>query len=172
MIKPATGTKRANYPSSKSQGGRPKKFSEPSKPITLTLPLSVLDSLAAIDKDRARAIVRATKHMLGGERVLNTELEIVRIDRTSGLILVGNSRYLRQLDCLRLVEVEPQRHLISVPAGTPETVIEISLRDLLEEIPVSEIRERRIISRLADIFRQARQANTMRKEEILIVPCP
>ena len=155
-----------------SVGGRPRKFQEPSQPITITLPLSTLNELSSIDRDRAKAIVRATKHMLGNVKPADCEVDIVRIERGYGLILVGNSRYLRKINTLHLVEVDPHRHLISLPAGTPASTIEIALRDLLEVIPASESRERRIISKLADIFRQARQANTMKKEEILIVPCP
>src|SRR5687767_16006199 len=38
--------------------GRPRKFSAPSRPITLTLPVATIEALAAIDPDLSRAIVR------------------------------------------------------------------------------------------------------------------
>ena len=42
----------------KNRGGRPAKFAEPSRPITVTLPERVLNLLAAVDPDRAKAITR------------------------------------------------------------------------------------------------------------------
>ena len=40
----------------KHPGGRPAKFAEPSRPVTVTLPERVLQLLAAVDADRAKAI--------------------------------------------------------------------------------------------------------------------
>ena len=41
--------------------GRPAKFAEPSRPVTVTLPERILDLLAAVDSDRAQAIVKAVE---------------------------------------------------------------------------------------------------------------
>ena len=41
--------------------GRPAKFAEPSRPVTVTLPERILDLLAAVDSDRAQAIVKTVE---------------------------------------------------------------------------------------------------------------
>ena len=46
---------------SASKGGRPAKFDEPSRPVTITLPDRILDRLKEIDADRALAIVKAVE---------------------------------------------------------------------------------------------------------------
>jgi len=47
-----------------NKGGRPRKFAEPSRPITITLPEKTLRSLERIDTDRGRAIVKVTERAL------------------------------------------------------------------------------------------------------------
>ena len=42
-------------------GGRPAKFDEPSRPVTMTLPDRILDRLAEIGDDRAKAVVKAVE---------------------------------------------------------------------------------------------------------------
>src|SRR5712671_7251114 len=41
--------------------GRPRKFVEPSRAVTLTLPESVIQALLAVDHDLSRAVVRVTQ---------------------------------------------------------------------------------------------------------------
>ena len=55
-------------PDKKNGGGRPPKFDEPSRPITLTLPESTLEGLRQIDADRGQAVVKLTR---GALRTLN-----------------------------------------------------------------------------------------------------
>lgn len=155
-----------------SRGGRPRKFKEASRPVTVTLPDSTLLSLEQIDPDRAKAIVKAAAHLAGKPSFNDLEVEVVRLQPGCGLIFVGSCRYLREVDFLRVVPVDTNRNLISIPAGTATTSVEVALLDLLEEIPPFEVRERRIISKLADIFRTTRRSNKMIKEEILLVPLP
>ena len=45
----------------KNRTGRPAKFAEPSRPVTVTLPERILDLLAAVDSDRAQAIVKTVE---------------------------------------------------------------------------------------------------------------
>src|SRR3954469_11969927 len=44
--------------------GRPRKFTAPSRPVTLTLPEHVIDALSAVDGDLSRAIVRLAQPIL------------------------------------------------------------------------------------------------------------
>lgn len=155
----------------KSKGGRPRKFTEPSRPITVTLPDSTLEQLARIDRDRALAIAKAAR-MAGGTDVEGPEPDVCMLDAGNqrALIIVRPNRYLRRLDCLNLVEVSRGRCLITTRTGTPSTVIEVGLRDMLELVPRSETRERAMLEELAGIFRRTRQLNSMDKQEILIIP--
>jgi hypothetical protein len=154
----------------RSPGGRPRKFSEPSQPVTVTLPLSTIEQLSSIDHDRAKAIVRATRHATGNGGKEDVTVDVLITSPGHGLIVVGNSRYLQEVDCIRLVRVDDHRNLISVATGTPVAMVEITLRDLLETIPSSEVRERTIIRDVAELLRKTRQSGNMKKEEIMIVP--
>src|SRR5215471_1223002 len=98
------------------KGGRPAKFSEPSRPVTVTLPERVLGSLARIDADRARAIVKATESVM---RKSIEGVELVEVAPGLGVIVVGPSDFLRKIDWLQLVEIAPARYLLSIPPGTP-----------------------------------------------------
>ena len=53
---------------SKSAGGRPPKFDEPRRPVTVTLPKRTLSALAALDADRARAIVKLVDAALSSKK--------------------------------------------------------------------------------------------------------
>jgi hypothetical protein len=154
---------------SKAKRGRPKKFDEPSRAVTVTLPDSVIKGLAAIHEDRAMAIAEACQNnVFRGEHPIS--VEVVQAGPGRGLILVGTSKYLDRLDCMRLVRITPERHLITVKARTPIASVEIALRDLLDSIPLSDEWERKMVASLATLFRRTRQLKVMHKEEILIIP--
>src|SRR5204863_8665806 len=58
------------------QRGRPRKFSEPSRPVTLTLPQRVIDALGAADQDLSRSIVRLAQPLMSGPAGAPAELAI------------------------------------------------------------------------------------------------
>ncbi len=159
-----------NHRRTRSKGGRPRKFSEPSRPVTVTLPDSTIEQLALIDQDRARAIAKAAQLACGVAKPEAPDVEICDAGGNRALIVVKPNRYLRQLECIRLLELMPGRSLISIPPGTPSSIIEVGLRDLLDSVPKTEVRERALLEKLTAIFRRSRHANAMSKEEILIVP--
>lgn len=123
-----------------------------------------------IDRDRARAIAKAALVAGGTTDTEVADVEISNAGNGRALIIVRPNRYLRQLDCISLLEISPGRSLISIPPGTPSSIIEVGLRDLLESVPKAEVRERSMLEKLAAIFRRSRQSNAMSKEEILIIP--
>ena len=53
-------------PYDNGRGGRPAKFDEPSRPVTITLPDRILERLEEIDGDRAKAVVKAVEAVLAG----------------------------------------------------------------------------------------------------------
>ena len=153
----------------KHPGGRPRKFAEASRPITVTLPERTLRQLAAIDHDRARALVRVTDMALP-DTVPGEELvDVVEVARGLGMILVGPSRYLRNLPFVRLVEIAPSRYLLTIPSGTSISQVEVALSDVLEEVPDHERQERDLLKTLHMHLRRLRRAEQVSKAEVLFV---
>jgi hypothetical protein len=152
--------------SSRSSGrsGRPPKFREPRRPVTITLPERTLRLLAAVDRDRARAVVRVTDATVASADGPESRLvEVVEILPGIGIILVGASRYLRQIPWLRLVELAPGRLLLSIPSGTPVESLEIAVHDLLETVSTEDPRERAILEGLHALIRTLRRGRSLSK---------
>ena len=152
------------------RSGRPPKFREPRRPVTITLPERTLRLLAAVDRDRARAVVRVTDAAVASADGSESRLvEVVEILPGIGIILVGASRYLRQIPWLRLVELAPGRLLLSIPSGTPVESLEIAVHDLLETVSTAESRERAILEGLHALIRRLRRGRSLSKAEMLFV---
>jgi hypothetical protein len=154
----------------KSRVGRPPKFREPRRPVTVTLPERTLRLLGALDSDRARAIVKvADAAMSPAEMPPDRLVEVVEVMPGVGIILVGASRSLRQISWLRLVEVAPARFLLSIASGTPVESLEIALHDLVETVSDADPRERIIVERLRALIRTLRRGRSISKAEMLFV---
>jgi hypothetical protein len=150
-------------------GGRPRKFAEPSTRITITLPKSTLKDLAAIHGDRAQAIVRATRAAMGGVPGRTKPVEVVEMIPGSGLIVVGPCAALSRIPWLNMIEIAPARYLLTVPSGTAVEVLEVAIRDAIEQLPGSEQREKGMLETLKDLLVGMRRASTVSKAELLIV---
>ena len=153
----------------KNRGGRPAKFAEPSRPVTVTLPERVLRLLAAVDPDRAKAISKLADSKLGANGGSPRPVATVEVDEGQAIILVNHSARLARLPWLRLIEVAPGRNLISIRSGTSIETIEVAIHDLLEDLPAGESREREILEMLLGTVRASRRTKTTLKEEILFV---
>jgi hypothetical protein len=153
----------------KHGGGRPRKFHEASRPVTVTLPERTLERLAALDKDRARAIARATDLATGVCDTPSSRVEIVEIEPGTGIIVVGPSRCLRRISWLKMIEIAPGRFLLSIPTGTAVESLEVGILDLLDHLPPEEEDERDMLVKLRDQFRNSRRGEAMSKAEILFV---
>lgn len=150
-------------------GGRPRKFAEPSRAITLTLPESTLRELEQVDQDRARAIVKLARLAVdeqGSERAM---VEIVEVAAQTGLVIVGSSRALRKIPFLHMVEVAPSRFLLVLKPGHDFNRLELVISDLLEELPAGEVKERELLSKLMGIIRNLRKSDRVTMAEILLV---
>lgn len=155
----------------KKPGGRPPKFSEPSRPVTVTLPQRTLDRLAKLDPDRARAIVKAVDSLTGPETAL-AEHEIAPAAHASSLLIVPACVSLRQLDWLQLLEVVPGRHLLAVTPGTTLEQIEIGLSDLIDDAPDQFPDELDLLLSLRNALNGLRRGQQLEKSEILVIPNP
>jgi hypothetical protein len=149
-------------------GGRPPKFDEPRRPVTLTLPERTLARLAAINADRATAIVKLVDSVLpaaNGHRLV----DVVEVAPGAAIILVAPSRYLRRIPWLRLAELSPGRHLVTILPGTPIDSLEVAILDLLESLPASEDYERKILDELRNLIGAGRREQKITKYEMLYV---
>ena len=137
--------------------------------MTVTLPERTLALLAAIDHDRARAIVRATDTAAAPTRRASGGVEIVPIGQDAALVIVGACPVLYRIPWIRPVAIAPGRNLISVEPGTSVDSLEIALVDLLDDQKTSAD-ERVVLEQLLTLIRSRRRDRTITKGEILFVP--
>ena len=164
--------KQMKVPAEKTKGGRPPKFAESSRPITLTLPESTLRDLQHVDPDRGHAIVKLARRALHRDGVPKPLVEISKISADTGLIVIGPSKALRQIPFLHLVEVAPARYLLALASGHDFKSLEIAINDVLDDLPQSEKRERELIVQLRQHMKRLRKSERTRTAAILFVNSP
>jgi hypothetical protein len=147
--------------------GRPPKFQEARRPVTVTLPLRVLDILKTVDHDLARAIAKLAE-MAGRELRDRKPVEIVELSPRRGLIVVAESAALRKIEGLRLIEIAPGRFLITVQANLSVESLEVQIQDMAEERNGSP-EESALLGELLSQIRQQRRRRAVSKEELLII---
>ena len=152
-----------------SAGGRPPKFSEPRRPITVTLPERILVNLESISRDRARAIVKCVEAVAGDGNSSFKPVELIEVLPGKALIIVGSIRLLKQIKWLRLMEITPARWMLVIPSGTPIEALEIEIQDLLDKMKLFEKEERRILVELRALLAKLRRQDTVSKAELLFV---
>lgn len=148
------------------KGGRPRKYAEPSQPITVTLPNSTLRQLQKIDQDRGRAIVKITRAASSSGQ---PQVEVVEFSENTGLVLVGPSPTLEAIPFLRLVEVAPARFLLALTPGHEFHQLEIALSDVLDEPNNTSSSDRELISSLLSHFKNFRKSDSVSTAQILLV---
>lgn len=152
------------------RSGRPPKFREPHRPVTMTLPKRILDQLAQIDPDRARAVVKVTEAIFETERGRFKPVELLEMAPGKSLIVVGPCKALEKIPWLKKIEIFPTRYLLSVPLGTPIEALEVALWELIQNPKVSESKhEYSVLQDLLKIIGSQRRKLQLSKEEILIV---
>jgi len=161
--------KQMKVPAVKTKGGRPPKFAESSRPITLTLPESTLRDLQHVDPDRGHAIVKLTRRALHSNGVTKPLVEISRISADTGLVVIGPSKALRQIPFLHLVEVAPARYLLALASGHDFKSLEIAINDVLDDLPQSEKQERELIVQLLQHMKGLRKSERTSTAAILFV---
>jgi hypothetical protein len=157
------------YTQGNKRKGRPPKFSESRRPVTVTLPESILARLAAINPDRAQAIVKAVGTAVPLDAKHQKQVEVVEVTPGVGIILVGPSRYLKRIKWLRLVEIAPMRYLLTIPSGTAVDSLELAVVDLLENVKSLDEWERSILEQLRDLMRSLRVGDKLYKAELLFI---
>lgn len=152
----------------KHPGGRPPKFSELRRPITITLPERTLNLLESIDKDRAKAIVKAVD-ILTKQNSKEQLVEVINVGKNTGMIVIAPCRCLQNLDWIKLIQITPSRILLSISNGASTDSIEVGIHDLLDSLPEKEEREKAILSQLLELIRNIRRKKKISKSEMLFV---
>ena len=150
--------------------GRPPKFHEPRRPITVTIPDRTLAELDRIHPDRAQAIVKAVEAMKpANESQSRPPIETVEVCPGQALIVIGPSVELKKIPWLRLVEIAPMRYLLSITSGTPVEALELAIRELIEDLDPAEEYERELLHGIREQISSVRRGQKLSKAEILFV---
>lgn len=155
-------------PAAKHPGGRPPKFNEPCRSVTMTLPIRVLDLLAAVDNDRASAVAKLATAALAPQGRAFKPIDFLNLPEGKKLILVADSPALRSIPWLDLVEVAPARHLISLHHGIPVEKLEVTLHDMIDARAPSNP-ERAFLSDLLGFLRTPRRTQSINRGELLFI---
>jgi len=146
-------------------GGRPPKFQEASKPVTLTLPERTLEKLEQVDPDRAKAIVKLVDHAVQN---LLCEPQSVEVAPGIHLLMVPSTPILNRLEWIRLIEVSPGRFLVTLEPGTSNEKIEVALSDLIEGGAAQSPVELQTLLAIRKHLTQMRRSDAISRAEILV----
>lgn len=147
--------------------GRPRKFTVPSRPITLTLPERVIDALGRIDRDLSRAVVRLAQPELAKRP--HAPAELAAFGR-SAVIVVNPSRTLEQQRGVSLVHLPDGRALIAFDQSMTIAELELRISDALDSARLTTA-DRAVLEAIADILRTARRSpgTSLSQRNIIIV---
>jgi hypothetical protein len=141
----------------KRRRGRPRKFTVPSRPVTLTLPQQVIDALGAIDQDLSRAVVRLAQPELGKRP--HPPAELATFGRNA-VIVVNPTRSLEKRMGIALVHLPDGRALISFERRLTIADLELLIADALDEDRLSRA-DQAVFEAIGDILRTARRSTDL-----------
>jgi hypothetical protein len=137
------------------QRGRPRKFTAPSRAVTVTLPEHVIEALDAIDADLSRAIVRLAQPQL--RKQPHAPAELARFGRRA-VIVVNPTRTLEQRTGVDLVPLPDGRALIAFERSLTIPALELMIGDALDDKDLSRT-DRATFQAIAAILKDARRSN-------------
>ena len=136
--------------------GRPRKFAEPTRAVTITLPESVLSALSSVHKDISRAIVQLTERRLRHKHPL---AELVTFGRNA-VITVRPTPSLEKRADVQLVPLPDGRALISFAQARTIPELELTLNDALDDQSLSAD-DRELFEAIVRILKDARRSRTV-----------
>ncbi len=147
--------------------GRPRKFAEPSRPVTLTLPENVIEALEGIDHDLSRAVVRLAQSKVAQRP--HAPAELVTFGRRA-VIAVHPTKTLEQRTGVVLVPLADGRALISFDESMTPARLELTIQDALDDHDLPE-EDGRIFESIRDVLREARRspAVALRPQHIIVL---
>jgi hypothetical protein len=148
-----------------SRRGRPRKFGEPSRAVTLTLPENVIAALEGIDRDLSRAVVHVMRQDVPRPPRLPAQLSVFG---RRAVITITPSRALEELLGIVLVPLTDGRALISFDDSMTLERLELKLRDALDDDRLSKT-DREIFQGVADLLKHARRLDNVEARHRQIV---
>ena len=137
--------------------GRPRKFSESSRAITLTLPEHVILALEGIDHDLSRAVVRLTQPELAKQP--HPPAELVSFGRRA-VIVVNPTKTLEQRTGVLLVPLSDGRALIAFDESMTTARLELRIQDALDDHQLPD-EVALVFEGIRDILKDARRSSTV-----------
>ena len=137
--------------------GRPRKFAQPSRSVTLTLPESVISALEGVDPDLGRAVVRLAQPELANRS--HVPVELARFGHRA-VIVVSPTRTLEKRTGGTLVPLSDGRALISFDESMTAPLLELKLEDVLATDDLPD-KDARIFSGILDVLRDARRSKSV-----------
>ena len=152
--------------------GRPRKFSAPSRAVTLTLPEDVLASLSAIDADLSRAVVRVAqtrRNGRGGAVRGPAPAELVKFGKRAVIVVNATPRLEEQTGVL-LIPLSDGRALISFDETTTPARLELAIEDALDDHRLGPD-DRKVFAAIREILKSARRSGdvTLRQRNIMVL---
>jgi len=147
--------------------GRPRKFAQPSRAITLTLPTAVIETLESIDHDLSRAVVRLAQPAAASRP--HPPAELVSFGRRA-VILVNPTRTLEQRTGVVLVPFPDGRALICFDGSITPARLELMLRDALDEHDLPD-EDGLVFESIRDLLKEVRRSSSvnLRQQNILLL---
>jgi hypothetical protein len=147
--------------------GRPRKFTVPSRPITLTLPEHVIEALGRVDPDLSRAVVRLAQPELA--KRAHAPAELAAFGPTA-VIVVHPSRTLEQQRGVSLVHLPDGRALIAFDQSTTIAELELRITDALDATRLASA-DRAVFEAIGTILRTARRSpgTSLSQRAIIVV---
>jgi hypothetical protein len=150
-----------------SRRGRPRKFSRPSRGVTLTLPDDVIEALRGVDADLSVAVVRIAQSLVPEAPYARTEL--VNYGGRS-VIIVPRSQVLRERTGVELVPLTDGRALMAFDNRLSIPQLELRIGDALADSTI-EGGDRAMFEALAEILKNARRSERVevRQRNIIVL---
>jgi hypothetical protein len=150
-----------------SRRGRPRKFSRPSRGVTLTLPDDVIEALRAVDSDLSVAVVRMAQSLVPDAPFARAEL--INYGGRS-VIIVPRSQVLKERTGVELVPLTDGRALMAFDNRMSISQLELRIGDALADSRI-EGADRDMFEALAEILKNARRSERVevRQRNIIVL---
>ena len=147
--------------------GRPRKFAQPSRAVTLTLPEAVIETLETIDHDLSRAVVRLAQPAATGR--VHPPAELVSFGRRA-VIVVNPTMTLEQRTGVVLVPFSDGRALICFDSSINPARLELMLQDALDEHDLPDA-DGEVFESIMALLKEVRRSSTvkLRQQNIMLL---
>lgn len=145
--------------------GRPRKFSAPSRAVTLTLPDHVIAALSTVDQDLSRAVVLVAQREVA--KRAHPAAELAMFGRRA-VIVVNPTKTLEQRTGVILVPLTDGRALIAFDESMTPARLELKIQDELDDRALPE-EDARIFEGIRDLLKEARRSKSVALQQRNII---